>query len=50
MLLFLNLLGEIQDNHNGPYPGNNIFGSTFDPGGPTEHEAEARGSLPSENK
>lgn len=38
MLLFLNLLGEIQDKHNGPYPGNNIFGSTFDTGGPKEYE------------
>lgn len=50
MVLFLNLLGQIQDNHNGPYPGNNISGLTFDPGGPTEYEVGTRGSATSGNK
>lgn len=50
MQLFLNLLGQMQDNHNGSYAGNNIFGSMFDPGGPTEYEVGTRGSVTSENK
>ena len=50
MLLFLSLLRQVQDNHNGPYPGNNIFGSKFDPGGPTEYEVGTRGSVTNENK
>jgi len=50
VVLFLNLLGDIQDKHNGPYPGNNIFGSMFDTGRPTEYEVGTHGSVPIDKK
>jgi hypothetical protein len=46
MALFLNLLAVIQDNHNRLHPRYNIFGSTFDPGGPTEYDEGTRVSVP----